>query len=103
MHNFNHPSKYGKMIVSFIFIAIIFVLAFYNLWNWLMPKIFGLPVVTIWEAIGLLALSKIVFGCSFGKHNKKSCKHKSAIDCIEMSEEEKECFKDHFKNNCFKK
>jgi hypothetical protein len=32
------------------------------LWNWLMPVIFGLPMVTFWQALGLLALSRILFG-----------------------------------------
>ena len=36
------------------------------LWNWLLPDIFGLRRVTFWEALGLLALSRILFG-GFGK------------------------------------
>ena len=36
------------------------------LWNWLMPSLFGLRQVTLWEALGLLALSRILFG-GFGR------------------------------------
>jgi hypothetical protein len=32
------------------------------LWNWLAPTLFGLPHVTFWQALGLLALSRILFG-----------------------------------------
>ena len=32
------------------------------LWNWLLPEIFGLPRITFWQALGLLALSRILFG-----------------------------------------
>jgi hypothetical protein len=32
------------------------------LWNWLMPMLFGLRQVTFWQALGLLALSRILFG-----------------------------------------
>ena len=32
------------------------------LWNWLMPQLFGLPAVTFWQALGLLALCRILFG-----------------------------------------
>jgi hypothetical protein len=32
------------------------------LWNWLMPSLFGLPVLTFWQALGLLALTRILFG-----------------------------------------
>jgi hypothetical protein len=31
------------------------------LWNWLMPAIFGLPVISFWQAWGLLVLSSILF------------------------------------------
>jgi hypothetical protein len=37
------------------------------LWNWLLPAIFGLPEITFWQAIGVLALSRILFG-GFGMH-----------------------------------
>ena len=33
-----------------------------HLWNWLMPAMFGLQTVTFWQALGLLVLSKILFG-----------------------------------------
>ena len=32
------------------------------LWNWLAPTLFGLSEVTFWQAIGLLALCRILFG-----------------------------------------
>lgn len=32
------------------------------LWNWLAPDLFGLRLVTFWQAIGLLALCRILFG-----------------------------------------
>jgi hypothetical protein len=37
------------------------------LWNWLLPPLFGLPVVSFWQALGLLVLSRILFG-GFGRH-----------------------------------
>ena len=32
------------------------------LWNWLMPIIFGLPVLTFWQAVGINFLASILFG-----------------------------------------
>lgn len=32
------------------------------LWNWLMPMIFHLGVITYWQSLGLLVLAKILFG-----------------------------------------
>ena len=37
------------------------------LWNWLMPDLFGLHPVTFWQAFGLLALCRILFG-GMGRH-----------------------------------
>ena len=36
------------------------------LWNWLIPEIFGLAVINFWQALGLFALSRILFG-GFGR------------------------------------
>jgi len=32
------------------------------LWNWLLPELFGWRQVTFWQALGLLALCRILFG-----------------------------------------
>lgn len=33
-----------------------------QLWNWLVPGIFGWKTLTFWQALGLLALCRILFG-----------------------------------------
>jgi hypothetical protein len=33
-----------------------------ELWNLLLPEIFGLRAITFWQALGLLVLSKLLFG-----------------------------------------
>jgi hypothetical protein len=33
-----------------------------SLWNWLMPALFGLPAISFWQALGLLVLTRILFG-----------------------------------------
>jgi hypothetical protein len=33
-----------------------------RLWNWLLPPIFGWREVTFWQALGFLALCRILFG-----------------------------------------
>ena len=32
------------------------------LWNWLLPPLFGWKALTFWQALALLALSRILFG-----------------------------------------
>ena len=49
------------------------------LWNWLMPKLFGLATIGFWEGLGLFLLAKILFGfggsSSSGEGDKKHHKH----------------------------
>lgn len=52
--------------IAFCALALAFGWVTMLLWNWLMPGIFGLKMITYWEAFGLLALSKLLFG-TFGK------------------------------------
>jgi hypothetical protein len=42
--------------------AALFSFAVMFLWNWLLPVITGLPEITFLQALGLLALSRILFG-----------------------------------------
>jgi hypothetical protein len=38
-----------------------------QLWNWLLPPIFGFRQIAFWQALGMLALCRILFG-GFGLH-----------------------------------
>jgi hypothetical protein len=64
------------------------------LWNWLLPPLFGWPLVNFWQALGLLALSRILFG-GFGMHGgpgrhwRRRWMHKGFED---MTPEERERF-----------
>ena len=61
----------GLAVVGVIFasiFALLFGLLVKWLWNWLMPEIFGLGVITYWQAFGLLLLAKLLFG-GFGHHH----------------------------------
>jgi len=48
--------------------AFVFGLLVKVLWNALMPAIFGLSVITFWQAFGLVILAKILFGSHHGMH-----------------------------------
>jgi hypothetical protein len=47
----------GMVIFTFIGGEVVMLL-----WNWLAPTLFGLREITFWQAIGLLALCRILFG-----------------------------------------
>ena len=42
------------------------------LWNWLLPALFGWPEITFWQAIGILALCRILFGGGHGFRRSRS-------------------------------
>src|SRR5689334_1491566 len=46
-------------IALFIFIGGEIVM---RLWNWLLPMLFGWRQITFWQAIGILALCRVLFG-----------------------------------------
>ena len=46
-------------VLVFIFVGGEIVL---RLWNWLLPPLFGWRMITFWQALGILALCRILFG-----------------------------------------
>jgi hypothetical protein len=65
-----------------------------HLWNWLMPATFGLKAITFAQALGLLVLSKILFG---GFHRHGGCRKRWGRHMRErweqMTPEERERFR----------
>jgi uncharacterized membrane protein len=56
---------FGMALVRiFLFAVLALVLAFAVvwLWNWLMPGLFGLGLITYWQAFGLMILARLVLG-----------------------------------------
>ena len=47
----------GSIVLIIVVAAIAFTIPVYFLWNWIMPIVFGLPTVTIWEALGISLLA----------------------------------------------
>jgi hypothetical protein len=54
--------KVMKIGMIAILAAAVFGFFVMSLWNWLAPAVFGLRAITFWQALGLLVLSKILFG-----------------------------------------
>jgi hypothetical protein len=65
--------------IGLIFVAILMIAGFALLmafptmwlWNWLMPAIFGLKVITFWQALGINFLCGILFKGSSSTTNNK--------------------------------
>jgi hypothetical protein len=92
-------------IVKFVVMAVVLlaVLSFVvmRLWNWLMPGLFGLTVVTYWQALGLLLLSKILFGGFRGGRGRQMFWRRRMMARWEkMTPEEREKFRQGLQGRC---
>lgn len=64
------------------------------LWNWLAPALFGLKQITFWQAIGLLALCRILFGGTGVMRNMPTrTRRRMAERWEQMTPEERERFR----------
>ncbi len=64
------------------------------LWNWLLPPLFGWRELTFWQALGLLALCRILFGGSGGHGSVRSnVRRRMEERCDRMTPEERERFR----------
>lgn len=54
------------------FVILLLTLPLYFLWNWLVPAIFGGPVITFWQALGLNFLTSILFKNNVSLNSKNS-------------------------------
>jgi len=72
-----------------------------QLWNWLAPAIFGWREVTFWQALGMLALCRILFG-SLGGHGGHGRGFRRRMDKrIEaMTPEEREQLRQRMRERC---
>lgn len=61
-------------IIAIIGLAILLGYVVMWLWNWLMPELFGLPVINYWQAVGLFILLKILIGGCGGRSSSRSSK-----------------------------
>jgi hypothetical protein len=60
--NTRRVKKALKIGVIAVAAVAVFGFAVMTLWNWLAPAVFGLRTITFWQALGVLILSKILFG-----------------------------------------
>jgi|SRR5271165_5261061 len=92
----------GLMFLPF---ALLFLAAFgyvvMSLWNWLMPALFGWHFITFWQALGLLILSKILFGgFRGGPHRHWNWRRRMTERWEQMTPEEREKFRQSMAGRC---
>lgn len=72
------------------------------LWNALLPSLFHFPVISFWQALGLLILTKILFGGFRGGGPRPRWKERMQDRWMNMSQEEREKFKQEWGRRCRK-
>jgi len=86
--------KVLKIAALIVVAGFVFGFVIMQLWNWLMPAIFGLHRITFWQGLGLLVLGKILFG-GFHRHHggRGHWRHHMNERWEQMSPEERERFR----------
>ena len=97
--------KKGLMFLCFFIIAVlVFGLLVMNLWNAILPAVLGVQAISFLQALGILLLSKILFGgfrgCG-GRGGRGSAKWmEMKAKFSGMSPDERDKFKTEWKNRC---
>ncbi len=81
-----------------------------TLWNWLLPPLFGWRTITVWQAVGLLALCRILFGgvAARGGGPRMDMRRRMADRMADrvaerwerMTPEERDRFRDRLRQRC---
>ena len=76
-----------------------------HLWNWLLPALFGWRQITFWQAIGLFALCRILFGdlgmrVSPRSNMRRRIKERMDERWERMTPEEREQFRQSWRSRC---
>jgi Ca2+/H+ antiporter, TMEM165/GDT1 family len=89
----------------FVLFAALFLTVFsfvvMRLWNWLMPDLFGWHLINFWQAVGILVLSKILFGGFRGHPGRHSYwRRRMMARWEQMTPEEREKFRQGMRGRC---
>jgi len=97
----NRVARIATIVLIGLIAVAVFALVVFQLWNWLMPRLFGLHVITYWQALGLLVLSKILLGGFRGRpHFGSPWRHRLWERWQQMTPEEREKFRAGLRGRC---
>jgi len=77
-----------------------------HLWNWLLPSLFGWRQIAFWQALGLLALCRILFGGLGGRGGtsrfeaRRRIRERMAERWEKMTPEEREKYRQSWRGRC---
>jgi hypothetical protein len=94
--------KRGLKVVVIVAAAVtVFGFVVMSLWNWLAPAVFGFHTITFWQALGILILSKILFGGFRGRPGAgRHWRRRMSDRWQQMTPEEREKFRQGMFSRC---
>ncbi|MDP4265303.1 MAG: hypothetical protein Q8941_22445 [Bacteroidota bacterium] len=97
-------SRRARFIALFILVAPIAILVVGGivmlLWNNVLTPVLHVSTVTFWQGLGILVLSKILFSSFNGRGGSRRDYWKQRMMWNEMTPEQKEKFKEEWKDRC---
>jgi len=102
-YNRKKRKLFSLFIIPLVFLALAGIVMM--LWNSILPDVIHATVINYWQALGLLVLSRILFG-GFGFHRGERDHHPFARSgemrkkWAQMTEEEKQKFREEYKARC---
>jgi len=96
-HWFFRALRFAVFAIAFL---IVFTFVVRALWNWLMPALFGWHLITFWQAMGILVLSKILFGFRGRPHRRWGGRRRMMERWEQMTPEERQKFRQSMRGRC---
>jgi hypothetical protein len=97
----NWPVKVLKILAFVVVAAAVLSFIVMRMWNWLMPAVFGLRTIGYWQALGILILSKILFGGFRGRPGGRGPSRGRMMEkWAQMTPDEREKFREGMRNRC---
>ena len=89
-------------VTFFIVMTLVVGLVVMGLWNAILPAVLGIKTITFVQALGILLLSKILFGGFYGGFRGRGGQWKQRMQqkMGNMTPEEREKFKAEWRNRC---
>jgi energy-coupling factor transporter transmembrane protein EcfT len=98
------PRAMRVLIVAVLVFTVMFLVGWLvmSLWNWLLPALFGFKTIGYWQAIGLMVLSRLLFGGfrAMGSRSGDGHGRRFARRWERMTPEEREKFRQAMRQWC---
>ena len=86
-------------VAALVLAALSFVVM--RLWNWLAPALFGWHLISFWQALGILVLSKILFGGFRGRPGPRFAGRRRMMErWARMTPQERERLRESMRKRC---